>query len=452
MQNLLPLRNPVKLLVSLAILSGLALGCNTAMPETGAEPAAVKETSEIEKVAAGTTLSEDSLLSIFHYFNDTLGRQSMDEVIALFQQKHPQIEPLRNPMDHEAYKVAIPALLSGDNQPDVFSYWAGARVQFVVDSGQLQPVSDLWAENSLDQAFPPGIAAGATYNDEKYFIPIGYHYVAFFYNKKLFDTVGATVPANWDELKAVAEKFKQAGIPAFALGSRERWPAQFWFDYLLLRTAGPEYRAKLMAGKQPYTDPEVVRVMEMWKELVDAGYFYPDANAYDWAEAADTVARGQAAMTLMGTWITGYYKSSLEFKPETDYDYFAFPTVDDGIPMAALGPIDGFVMAKGALHPAAARQFLAFLATPEPQVIWTLGQGALPPNVKVDPTIYDPLIQRILKDVAVADTFAFNYDLATTPPMAEAGLNAFSEFMAQPENYMNILQETEISRLDVFKN
>ena len=27
--------------------------------------------------------------------------------------------------------------------------------------------------------------------------------------------------------------------------------------------------------------------MGMWKELVDAGYFYPDANAYDWDEAAN---------------------------------------------------------------------------------------------------------------------------------------------------------------------
>jgi multiple sugar transport system substrate-binding protein/raffinose/stachyose/melibiose transport system substrate-binding protein len=53
--------------------------------------------------------------------------------------------------------------------------------------------------------------------------------------------------------------------------------------------------------------------------------------------------------------------------------------------------------------------------------------------------------------VVEADTFAFNYDLATTPPMAEAGLNAFSEFMTQPDNYMNILQKTERTRLEVFK-
>ncbi len=437
---------PLITLMLLLTLTLLILSCTTS-PNT---PPSSTITA-LQPSANTSPAADQNVLSVFHYFNDTLGRQSIDEVIGLFQKNHPEVEILRNPIDHEAYKVTIPALLGGDNQPDVFSYWAGARTQYIADTGDLESLDTLWAENKLDEAFPPGIAIGSTYNNHKYFIPIGYHYVAFFYNKELFDKVGATPPTNWTELKTVAEKFKQAGIPAFALGSRERWPAQFWFDYLLLRTAGPEYRQALMAGQKAYTDPEVVRVMELWKELIEAGYFYPDANAYDWAEAAGTVARGQAAMTLMGTWITGYYKNDLNLESEKDYDYFSFPAIDPNIPQAALGPIDGFVRPKGARHPQTADQFLAFLASPEPQTIWTLGQGALPPNLKVDSTIYSPLIRRVLKDVATADTFAFNYDLATTPPMAEAGLNAFSEFMAQPDNYQNILQKTEASRQQIFK-
>jgi multiple sugar transport system substrate-binding protein/raffinose/stachyose/melibiose transport system substrate-binding protein len=432
-----------RLLITFLALSLLTFGCNTSPEISPAQEGA-------QAAQPGQPQPDEDSLQILHYFVDTLGRKSMDEVIALFQKEHAEIKTAGEPMDHETFKVAIPSLLKGTAPPDVFSYWAGARVQAVVNSDGLQPISDLWAEQQLDQAFPPGIAAGATYNGEKYFIPIGYHYVAFFYNKKLFDTIGASPPQTWAELKSLAEQFKQAGIPAFALGSRERWPAQFWFDYLLLRTAGPAYRAELMAGKRAYTDPEVVRVMEMWRELIDAGYFYPDANAYDWAEAAETVARGQAAMTLMGTWITGYYKNELTLAPDKDYSYLGFPVVDEGVPMAALGPIDGFVMAKGARHPAEAYAFLTFLASPEPQVIWTLGQGALPPNVNVDPMIYDPLIQRVLKDVAAAETFAFNYDLATPPLMAEAGLEAFSEFMARPNDYMKILQKAESRRLELF--
>lgn len=426
----------------LVIISGLALNC-TALPETQTN-VSVTPSNQPQPAA-------DALL-VLHYFNDNLGRQSMDEVIALFQQQQPGLKIASEAMDHETFKVAVPALLDSNAPPDVFSYWAGARVQAIVASGGLQPIDQLWAENKLDQAFPAGIAAGSTYNGQKYFIPIGYHYVAFFYNKKLFDTLGAAPPQSWDELKSLAGQFKQAGIPAFALGSRERWPAQFWFDYLLLRTAGPAYRAELMAGQRAYTDPEVTRTMQLWAELVQAGYFYPDTNAYDWAEAASQVARGQAAMTLMGTWITGYYKNTLKLQPDQDYGYFSFPTIDQGVPATALGPIDGFVMAKKAPHPTAANQFLLYLASPEAQKIWTLGQGALPPNLQVDPTIYDPLIQRVLKDVAAAESFAFNYDLATSPPMAEAGLDAFSEFMARPGDYSTILQKTEDQRRELFSN
>ncbi len=110
-----------------------------------------------------------------------------------------------------------------------------------------------------------------------------------------------------------------------------KWPAQFWFDYLLLRTAGPEYRAKLMAGEASYTDPEVVRAMELWAELAAAGCFTPDANAFDWTDAADQVANGEAAMNLMGTWITGYWNGN-GLTPVTDYDFFEFPVIDEGVP------------------------------------------------------------------------------------------------------------------------
>jgi multiple sugar transport system substrate-binding protein len=413
----------------------------------------IGKTATVGETATVTlpVVSDPASLQVFHYFSDDLGKKTIDEIIGAFQQAHPDIALANSPMDHETFKVGIPMLLKSGSPPDIFSYWAGARVQSVVDEGFLQPLDELWAEQRLDEVFPASVAAGSLYNGKRYFLPIGYHYVAFFYNPKLFETMGVSVPKNWDDLKQVAARFKQAGIPAFALGSRERWPAQFWFDYLLLRTAGAEYRQELMAGKRAYTDAEVVRVMEMWKELVEAGYFYPEANAYTWSEAAELVARGQAAMTLMGTWVTGYYKNSLNLVAEQNYNYFPFPVVDEGVPFIAVGPIDGFVMARDARHPVEAQTFLAFLASAEVQRIWTVGQGALPPNIQVDPANYDPLMQRVLSDVAASEKIAFNYDLATTPAMAEVGLDAFTVFMERPSDYLTILQSVEQNRQSIFK-
>ena len=160
----------------------------------------------------------------------------------------------------------------------------------------------------------------------------------------------------------MCQKLKDAGVAPIALGSKNRWPAQFWFDYLLLRTAGPEYREKLMAGKAAYTDPEVVKAMEMWKELVDKGYFVENANAYDWTDAADQVANGKAAMTLMGTWITGYWNGN-KLKPVDDYDFFPFPTITEGVPNAVVGPVDGWVMAAGAKDKEATGKLLTYLVS-----------------------------------------------------------------------------------------
>ncbi len=393
----------------------------------------------------------ESFVTVMHYFTGELGRASLNEIFQAFQSET-GITVFDNPIGHEDFKTTILVMAAGGDLPDMFSYWAGARVQFVVDSGRLAPIDDLWNENNLDEVVPASIAEGATiYNGERYLIPFGYHYAGFFYNPHVLAEVGISeFPATWEEFLAMCDTLLEAGVTPIALGSLNRWPAQFWFDYLLLRTAGPEYRAALMAGEASYTDAEVQRVMELWKELVDAGYFVPDANAYDWTDAADQVANGEAAMTLMGTWITGYWNSN-GLVPAEDYDFFPFPAIDEGVPVAVVGPVDGFVMSANAAHPNSARALLLYLLTnTEAQAIWAVGQGALSPNANVDPSIYNEVMLRASEVVAAADTFAFNYDLATTPPMAEGGLDMFAQFMNDPSGYMDYLAQAQAVAEEVF--
>ncbi len=50
-----------------------------------------------------------------------------------------------SPIGHEDFKTGILVRAAGNNLPDVFSYWAGARTQFVVDAGNIMPIDDMWA-------------------------------------------------------------------------------------------------------------------------------------------------------------------------------------------------------------------------------------------------------------------------------------------------------------------
>ncbi|MEZ5666346.1 MAG: extracellular solute-binding protein [Alphaproteobacteria bacterium] len=410
-------------------------------------------------IAAGTAggaapaLAQDGqgLVTIMHYFTGDLGREGLNKIFGRFQDQN-AVTIFDNPIGHEDFKTAILVMAAGGSLPDMFSYWAGARTQFVVDSGQIGTIDDLWASAGLDQVVPASLAAGATvYNGQRYLIPFGYHYAGMFYNAKLLAEHGITsFPTDWDGFLAMCETLKQAGVTPIALGSKYRWPAQFWFDYLLLRTAGPDYRAALMAGTAAYTDPEVQRAMELWKQLVDAGYFTEFANADDWTDAADKVSRGEAAMTLMGTWITGYWNGN-GMEPGTDYDFFPFPAIDAGVANAVVGPVDGLLISANAQNRANAEKLAAFMLTDvESQAIWAQAQGALSPNVNVDPSIYTSVMTRALETVNAAEVFAFNYDLATTPPVAEVGLNMFAQFMDDPSGYQDILAQADAAAKDAF--
>src|SRR5512142_1455070 len=254
-----------------------------------------------------SAMAADDEVTISHYCTGDLGRDAITKIFGTFEQSS-GVKVVDSPTGHEDFKAAILVMAAGRNLPDVFSYWAGARTAFVVDSGALQPIDDLYQSAKLDTIIPASIVKGATlYGGKHYLVPFGYHYAGLFYNKKVLAKAGVTEPRTWNDLLAACKKLKAAGVAPIALGSKNRWPAQFWFDYLLLRTAGPDYRARLMAGQAKYTDPEVQRAMKMWKELIDAGYFAKNPNADDWTDAADKVMKGEAGMTLMGTWITGYW-------------------------------------------------------------------------------------------------------------------------------------------------
>ncbi|MCB9945839.1 MAG: extracellular solute-binding protein [Geminicoccaceae bacterium] len=393
-------------------------------------------------MSAPPAVAQSGEITISHYFTGELGLKAFNDQVAKFTEAT-GIAVRESPVGHEDFKTDILVRAAGNSLPDVFSYWAGARVQFIVDSGSLHSIDDMWARDGLDSVIAKPVADSATqYNGHRYLVPFNYHYAGMFYNAKVLADAGVSdMPKSWDDFLALCDVLKAQGVTPIALGSKNRWPAQFWFDYLLLRTAGPDYRARLMSGAAKYSDPEVAEAMDLWKSLFDKGYFVDNANADDWTDAADKVARGDAAMTLMGTWITGYW-NGMELVPGQDYDFFEFPQVSDGIANAAVGPVDGLVIASNAANVEGAEKFLAFMVSdPGVQADWANAQGALSANVNVDPSSYNAVMQKAAATVAGADAFAFNYDLATPPPVAEVGLSMFARFIDDPSQSADILAQ-----------
>lgn len=395
--------------------------------------------------AATVAQEEGGEVVVMTYFSRDLGEPAFRELLTAFEEETGITVNIVD-VGHEDFKTGILIQLAGGNPPDIHTNWAGARTAFQVENGSLAPIDEVWAANDLDSQFGAGmIESAVTYDGQKYLVPFGFHIAPMFYNPKVFAEVGVEIPTTWDELKATCDAFNAAGIMPISMGASAKWPAQFWFDYLLLRTAGAEYREALMAGEASYADPEVVRAMELWAELFGAGCF-PDGatvNSLEWTNAADALVNGEAAMNLMGTWLIGYVEGN-GFEPVTDFDFFEFPVVDEGVPSAVVGPVDGLVTAAGAANSDNAKKMMAFLARPENQAAWSVGQGNMPTNITSDTSGLNDVIKKAIEVASAAETYHFNYDLATLPAPSEVGLDMFQKFINDPgQDISALLEETQ---------
>ncbi len=380
-------------------------------------------------------------VSLYHYFSGDLDG-GIGEMISIVNSRQSNWRVAARALDHEAFKTMIHSTLANGSPPELFTYWAGARTQALVDRRQIVPIDDVWQSAGLDRVFPRTISeAASTYNGSKYLLPITQHIVVFFFNKQLLDRERLKPPTNWQEFTAMCDTLTARGITAIALGARERWPAQFWFDYLLLRTAGAEYRAALMQGEAAYTDPQTVAAYRLWAELIEKGYFNRDAENLNWAEATEKVCRGEAAATLMGTWaIQTLIAPPCNLSPEKDFDFFPFPVIDDHLPVSSVGPVDGIALTRESSNHQYAKTVLAYFAEAQAQQLMSNGSGALSPSTAVPRTFYPPFKQRLFDAIEKSDHWAFNYDLATPPLVAERGMDSFAELLAYPNQYEEILQ------------
>ena len=348
------------------------------------------------------------------------------------------------PVDHESFKTSILEDLRRGNAAELYSYWAGARVRSILE--HLAPIDDTLPISELSRSFSPSvIQSAAMYNGHVYFLPLTQHFVGFFYNKKVFSAHGVTPPRTWDEFLRAVATLRRKGVVPVALGAKAKWPAQFWFDYLLLRTTSIEYRDRLLNGNASFTDPEVRRVFALWRDLVRAGAFNANPNELEFDRgAAAMVHRGEAAMTLMGTWLIGYYAGpEYKWREGEDYGFFPFPDISPNIPRVALGPIDGLVMPKAAKNMQGAKAVLRNFSNVPAQEALSRATGALAPNLAVPDQAYSPLKQAVRNEIRQCESWAFNFDLAAPPAVAETGLNLFAQFLEFPDQYPYLLEKAE---------
>jgi alpha-glucoside transport system substrate-binding protein len=275
------------------------------------------------------------------------------------------------------------------------------------------------------------------------------------YNVPVFEDAGVEPPADWDAFLAAGDTLKASGVTPYSIGGADGWTLTDLFENIYLRSAGPDKYDQLTKHEIPWTDQSVKDALtEMGKVLQSDNIAGGTSSALqtDFPTSVTQVYSDppKAAQVMEGDFVGGVITSETQAKPETGFNVYAFPEINDSGPVV-VGGGDVMVMFKD--NPAA-RALIEYLATPEAAEIWAGKGGFSSPNKNVDPEVYpDPITKKTATDLANAEVFRFDMsDLMPGAFGSDALFTLLQDFLKSPDDVDGITQKLEKAAASAFKS
>lgn len=389
------------LLVAVLLLPGLAFAGGQ-----GEEEEAADELEIFSWWTAGG--EEEGLLALFDVYNE----------------EYPDVEVINATVAGGAgtnAKAVLASRMQGGDPPDSFQVHAGRELidTWVVD-GFMEPVTYILEDNDWMDAFPEEVIDIISYEGEVYSIPVNIHRSnVMWYNKAVFEEHGLTPPSTAEEFFEVAEELQEADITPLALGDTNVWPSTHLMESVLVGALGPDGYRGLWTGETDWDDEGVRAALETFDRMLD--YVNDDHSALTNIDAAQYVADGDAAMTVMGDWVHGYYLSQ-ELEPDEDYGWAPTPGTDGVFIMLS----DSFGLPKDVSHPVNVERWLEVLASVEGQDAFNPIKGSIPARTDTDRSLYDVYLLSAMDDFE-SDTIVPS--LAHGSAASESWLTDFNDIM-----------------------
>jgi multiple sugar transport system substrate-binding protein len=347
---------------------------------------------------------------------------------------------------HGPFQEQINSYLQG-HPDDVFTWFAGYRMQFFAAKGLATPIDDVW--KILTPQMPPAFKAASTGLDgHQYFVPNKNYPWAVYYRKSLWKEKGYTAPRTWAQFVALAKKMQNDGLTPIAFTDKDGWPPMGWFDIINMRINGYDYHVRLMAGKQSWDSPQVKAVFNKWRELFP--YYSEGTLGLTWQDGAAQLENKQAGMFLLGGFLTGAMKPA----NAKDVDFFPFPVINPRWGQDSIdAPIDGYMVSKSPKNLAGAKKLVGFLGTaPAIDAYLKINSGNLGSNRRTNTAKYSPLQKKEAKLIAATKHIAQYMDRDTRPDFASTVMiPSLQSFISdQGSNIPKLVQSIEKQKKAIF--
>ncbi|MFF0951483.1 ABC transporter substrate-binding protein [Rhizobium leguminosarum] len=229
----------------------------------------------------------------------------------------------------DAAMTALKAMVAAGTYPTA-SQMLGYTVLDYAQAGVMGDLTETAKKEGWDKSVPAALQKFSVYDGKWVAAPVNVHSVNWLWiNKAVMDKIGGTQPKTFDELIALLDKAKAAGVIPLALGG-QNWQEATMFDSIVLSTGGPEFYKKAFND----LDEESLKSDTMKKSFDNLAtiikYVDPNFSGRDWNLATAMVIKGDALVQVMGDWAKGEFIAAKK-TPDTDFLCYRFPGTDGSV-------------------------------------------------------------------------------------------------------------------------
>ncbi len=373
---------------------------------------------------------------------------AFDQLIANFQAANPNVTITREFQNFEDMKTLLKTALASGTGPDMAAYGVGGGFMGpLVEADVLLPVDQYVDQYGWRDRIYDWVWEQSTFDGKVYGIGHELEMIGVYYNKSIFEELGVTPPATFEEFTTIADTAKAAGYIPICFANKPGWPAFHMFSMFSNNLVAKEKLGDMIFGDTSWDDPDIVRSIQMpFVDMNAAGYFIPSPNSLEYTEGNDLYYTGKCAMHMTGMWLLS---DILAKSQGFETGFFAFPSIDGKVAMPPGGMGSGVMISKATAHPDEAAAFMDYLFSEEAAKIWYETGQVIPP-VNVDPSGFEmeDLFRFFATTIRGASTgegegLGYNIDVLTPPEFntqMKDGFQKVLEGALTPEDQAKALQ------------
>lgn len=432
-------KKSMSLILTGAMLTLVFVGINNG----GASEKAGKIIPDITK----TESSEQVTLTIWDTFVDGSLGQAQEDIIAAYQEAHPNVTVERVAKDGATLSETLKAAFMSGDAPDLVYYEAGiGTVGNYVKAGYYEDLASVydeygWKDNIMSACWEIPSADGYVWG-----VGNEMETMSLYINQAIFDELGLDVPESIEELTEDMAVIKDSGYQVLANTLDSQWYNNMNFIGTVLYAYMTQDEIQDCMNNDGSWDKESVRkAVNCIQDWLDKGYFpaHPEVDG----DQEQMFFSGDYACWITGNWEVGNITEKVDFTTSI----YPFPgsasCADGGSQVNFSG--GAYLVYSGSEVKDTAYQFIDFsINNPDTAKIWAEVGGTMPPYMKEYDVELSPLSERVVEllgDETLQNTAGINMWLGTASFdfFSKAGQN----LAVQSLDEASFIAEAESARL-----